>query len=665
MLAMTVTQAQIDVWAINMKVYFNDVEAVTGSLLNTGDVIKIVAKEGFKFDSVTNKPMVYLYRKSGSLSSSSFAQYGENDTEAYHTVRGADFNFSGIYRDINAGTLLELAPEPEPTNFLFTFDQTTINSVTANKAKAYINNVLVKNGDGVLNGQAIELIPDDGYELDLDNTYITGYDDYNYDYNFKFNSNGKLILSDVNSYFTLQVRTKVATPTTLFTITQAVLNNVDANKANMYVNGFYAVANQKLVSGDLVRLDAKTDYKFEPDQVYFTDDYSYPIYFTGTESRVTHTMSDSNVYESLTVNTVSAIDPDMVRLTVTQDILDIFEVGGAKLYINSTLAVIGSEAYNQDTLKVVANTGREFISRPMATAYNSNNYVSEDYFVLNGNAEAELYIDLYADYVYKDFEVITTQVDIVSGSNNLYKITSSDLSQINRDRFTTDGGNPPSVVDYGDNILGVINLPFDIDPVYIQEPETIVLGTLTTTVTAPKISTDKLFRNLGDIEVPLPDNSLGFTNARAILHLPYANSLDLDINEVLGYIINVEYVIDLYNGTSFINVKSNKENSIIASSSVDLGITIPYSANQGNNPTVYNANMSLGGDNHVKSPYIEIIQNVPILGNGFFTTPVIDESELFGNVGFIRVDEIDLNVSATSREKELIISALKTGVIIK
>lgn len=76
---------------------------------------------------------------------------------------------------------------------------------------------------------------------------------------------------------------------------------------------------------------------------------------------------------------------------------------------------------------------------------------------------------------------------------------------------------------------------------------------------------------MGNIAVPMPENSLGFTNATALIHLPYANSLNLDINEVLGQIINIEYVIDLYNGNSYVNIKSNKSDSIIASSSVDLG----------------------------------------------------------------------------------------------
>ena len=75
--------------------------------------------------------------------------------------------------------------------------------------------------------------------------------------------------------------------------------------------------------------------------------------------------------------------------------------------------------------------------------------------------------------------------------------------------------------------------------------------------------------------------------------------------------------------------------------------------------------MSLGGDNHVKTPYIEIIQNMPILGNGFFTAPIVDENSLNGYNGFAKVDDINLVSKATSNEKGTILNILKSGVIIK
>ena len=353
-----------------------------------------------------------------------------------------------------------------------------------------------------------------------------------------------------------------------------------------------------------------------------------------------------------------------LRLTVTSEMNDTLQTNHASMFINDLPVSIDSTAINGDKIRIKANTGYELADRPSFYVFSDDSGYQGSFKLdlIDENINAENVIDLYYDSYLTNLEVITTQVDIVAGANNLYKITKADLKQINIDRFVNSGAN--TVIDYGTNILGVINLPFNINPDLIQEPELIKLGTHETTVTAPKIVTDKLYLDLGNITVPMPENSLGFTNVAVLIHLPYANSLTLDINAVMGQVINVEYVIDLYSGNSYVNIKSNKSDSIIASSSVDLGINIPYSSMLGDNNPVYNSNMSLGGDNHVKTPYIEIIQNMPILGNGFFTVPITAEKTLNGENGFIQVEEINLNVTATSNEKDMILTALRSGVII-
>ena len=355
-----------------------------------------------------------------------------------------------------------------------------------------------------------------------------------------------------------------------------------------------------------------------------------------------------------------------LRLTVDSEMLETLQTNNASMFINDLPVSIGNTAINGDKIRIKANAGYELADRPSFYVFSDDSGYQGSFKLdlIDENINAENVIDLYYDSYLTNLEVITSQVDIVAGANNLYKINKADLKQINMERFVTNGRNPPSVIDYGTNIFGVINLPFNIAPEYIQDPELIKLGTHETTVTAPKVMTDKLYLNLGDINVPMPENSLGFTNATALIHLPYANSLTLDINTVLGQIINVEYVIDLYNGNSYVNIKSNKSDSIIASSSVDLGVNIPYSSMLGGNNTVYNSNLALGGDNHVKIPYIEIIQNIPILGNGFFTVPITAESNLNNELGFIQVENINLNVTATSYEKDMILTALRSGVII-
>ena len=76
-------------------------------------------------------------------------------------------------------------------------------------------------------------------------------------------------------------------------------------------------------------------------------------------------------------------------------------------------------------------------------------------------------------------------------------------------------------------------------------------------------------------------------------------------------------------------------------------------------------NIEMGIDNGVLIPYVEILRNDAVLSDGFFTVPVPDESLLANQIGYVKVDEIDLKVTASKDEKEMILRALDNGVIIK
>lgn len=453
-----------------------------------------------------------------------------------------------------------------------------------------------------------------------------------------------------------------------YTFTQADMVTLETNNAFITVNDKTAIVGTTVNNYCDIFLKPKDGYLLNLSGCYFSgyDDYNYDdnFYFNGSNKSASLAMYDSYSYTTLHVATTP--DPDYTPPTpdptddfiYTESLHATVSANNCTLLCNGVELEVNAGFNNGDILKLIPYSGYELVSASIIS-YDEYNYDNVQTF-----EDGLLTLNIPDGFSIASFNIDTTQIDIVTGANNLFKITKADLKQINIDRFETVGTSPPTTIDYGDNILGVINLPFNINSDYIQNPELIKLGTHETTVTAPKIVTDKLYLDLGNITVPMPENSLGFTNATALIHLPYANSLTIDINAVMGQIINVEYVIDLYSGNSYVNIKSNKSDSIITSSSVDLGINIPYSSMLGDNNTVYNSNMSLGGDNHVKTPYIEIIQNMPILGNGFFTAPITAESTLNSEKGFIQVENISLNVKATSNEKDMILTALRSGVII-
>lgn len=662
----TVTQQNIDEWNTQGgQLYINNVLATVGATISSGDVLKAVANSGRQFDIKdtlgTREQPRYSYKR-GAGASSSGAFTSTNEIDYFITVNSS----ATIINYIQMYTIAYTPPQPKFV--CMTVTQAILDKLV--NVKLLANNAEVILGQELYVGDVLKLQANANYYLGVANQLISS---ENSQLNETFSTDGgskpttgTLTLQYENAYNDINISV-FPISVNLFTITQEIFDYVETNKINMLCNGTYIYAGRVLMQGDNLNIKPKSEYKLVLDGCYFLDEYNNPIYFQGTETNANLSLTDSTPLSSLVLESASIYNPETdIRLTFDSDMQATLQTNNASMFINGVPVSIGSTAVNGDVIRIKANSGYELADRP-SFYIDSNNFGYQGSFkldLIDENINAEKVINLNYDSYLINLEVITTQIDIVAGANNLYKINKADLKQINIDRFVTIGGNPPSTVDYGTNILGVINLPFNIRPEYIQDPELIKLGTHETTVTAPKVVTDKLYLDLGDISVPMPENSLGFTNATALIHLPYANSLTLDINAVMGQIINVEYVIDLYNGSSYVNIKSNKTDSIIASSSVDLGINIPYSSMLGDNNTVYNSNMSLGGDNHVKTPYIEIIQNIPILGSGFFTAPITAETKLTNELGFIQVENIKLNVTATSTEKDMILTALRNGVII-
>lgn len=667
MAVITITQAMIDSWnTSNVKLYCNDILVDLTTQINLGDTVTFKCNEGYQFDqSQANKQPRYVRRRtSGTNSSAQFPTINNENTIA-STVIALPTGFES-YVAFTATTVAYTPPTPKFVCMVIT--QAILDKLV--NVKLLANNIEVTLGQELYVGDVLKLQANANYYLGVSN-YLISSENYQLNESFSMGgaskpTTGTLTLQYENTYNDINISVfPISVP--LFTISQEIMDYVETNKINMLCNGTYIYTGRVLVQGDNLNIKPKTDYKLVLNNCYFLDDYNNQLYFQGTETSANLSLTDSTPLTSLVLESASIYNPDTdIRLTFDSTMQATLQDNNASMFINDVPVTIGMTAVNGDVIRIKANSGYELADKPSFYIYSDNSGYQGSFNLdlIDENINAEKVIDLSYDNYLTNLDVITTQVDIVAGANNLYKINKADLKQINIDRFVNSGSNPPTVIDYGTNILGVINLPFNINPDFIQNPELIKLGTHETTVTAPKVVTDKLYLNLGDINVPMPENSLGFTNATALIHLPYANSLTLDINAVLGQIINVEYVIDLYNGNSYVNIKSNKSDSIIASSSVDLGINIPYSSMLGDNNTVYNSNMSLGGDNHVKTPYIEIIQNIPILGNGFFTAPITAESNLNNEKGFIQVENINLNVTATSNEKDMILTALRSGVII-
>lgn len=265
---------------------------------------------------------------------------------------------------------------------------------------------------------------------------------------------------------------------------------------------------------------------------------------------------------------------------------------------------------------------------------------------------------------YQAWNIRTKQeTPAVVGTNNVYKIDTNILSSVNKERFVTITGSD-TPFDYGQYILSVLQFPFDIPADQILTPENIQLANRQLSVVANKVATDKIKIDLGEIVVPdTYGNMLSFANTNAVIHLPLAPSIVLDLEYVIGQTLGVYYLLDCYTGTATINITSTKLAAVISSTQVNIGVRIPYMADSYTAPE--NTGVVAGGNNGVKIPYIELISHDAILPHGFFTVPVVDETLISGQTGYIKVDNVELVTSALGNEKAQIISLLNSGVIIK
>ena len=389
-----------------------------------------------------------------------------------------------------------------------------------------------------------------------------------------------------------------------------------------------------------------------------------------------YSVTVSSGSESVTQQvTISAVLPKALYTVKATDIEQL-TANEVDVKVNGADVVEGSVLRIGDVLTANVSGNRFFYVRDTEPLVNSiyfkcwdadnGEYVYNPFTLSNSNQTAVYtMVDNSTNDLSYDKWVIATKIETpkVVGNNNVYEIDSDKLSQINKERFTVIPGSD-APYDYGQYILSVLQFPFAVPSDIIGGPDNIQLADKTLTVSAPKLLDDAIKIDMGVITVPEKvGNLLDYVKTKAVLHLPRSPSIVLDLEYVIGQTLGIFYILDAYTGTATINVTSTKLDGVISSSQVDIGVKVPYMANVYSQPE--NTGVVAGGANGVITPYIEIIRNESILSNGFFTVPVVDESLIGDQSGFVKIENVDLSCSALSDEKAKIISTLTNGVIIK
>lgn len=460
-----------------------------------------------------------------------------------------------------------------------------------------------------------------------------------------------------------------------FQVTQTMIDVFTNANAKMYYAGSEVTVGQTIGTGDNLEAIADSGYAFYSESVSVKDGTNDRVYFQlgspPTEANY-YLLSSRELYDPVfSVESVVFNPPANYNFLIGQDDLNEFSEANAKLQINGVDAVLYSAVNSGDVLTAVANSGFAFYE---TSSYPNSSVVLtsrdpgtggsiQDAFTINDPPTTATITVGSQDFgvgFYVASEQFTPEV---SGSNNVYLIDNEILADVNTQRFIVDN---QEVVDYGEYILSVIQIPTSVDPELILETVSIQLGDQTIAAQAPEIGADKIPIDMGEISVPaINGNSLDFENTVCQLHLPNSSTIAVDAYYVIGETIGIEYLLDVYTGEATINLTSTKVGGkVFFTKTSTLGVNIPYSARVGYQNNVQNIGIDVGGNNHLQTAFMEITRNDAPLSGGFFSVAVVDEDLIGNQSGYIEVDNANLSFNALGMEKDEIKSMLQSGVII-
>ena len=233
------------------------------------------------------------------------------------------------------------------------------------------------------------------------------------------------------------------------------------------------------------------------------------------------------------------------------------------------------------------------------------------------------------------------------------------------------------------------------------------------TVTAPKITNQWKTIDFGTINInELYGNYLDYANSRISIYLPYIGTADLDVQEVNGGIVHLQYIVDCFTGACVANVHLKKAtptpwgmtytNETVHSYTGNMAIQLPLSASSFDSMIsgLVNVGLGLGTNNPataftgVKGMATGLVGDVTTRGSlssntgklGYqtpylmFTRPIEVKPTNLNNLhgvsagvggklssfrGYVVCSDVKLDgVTATDSELNEIETMLKTGVYV-
>lgn len=359
---------------------------------------------------------------------------------------------------------------------------------------------------------------------------------------------------------------------------------------------------------------------------------------------------------------------------------------------NATANIEGNRINEIQDLVLTANEGFEFkdqikmtLTRQLNVAITKtffpnsvtdSKYFNEDNTVFTLNMSEIwkhdlqiLLIESSAEETYTggDDEDIT---DSTTDFANVYHADSSILSSISAERFSksqTGGteGQGDLNIDMGAYIYQAYKFPLKFTADLISESVSKVqMGFYDLETTSKYMLRSRVKFDLGTIQVPESyHNIYDYRDTQCLLHVPYAEPIEIEPTYVIGQMVDLTYFLDLYNGVVTLEVYSDKiEGGLVQRvDNLPLAFDIPFIQ-----PTYNSVSNKVGGyiSNKVKTPYIEVVRNIPYDVSTIFGKEGKEYGQLQTFEGYIEVSDLDIYTTASRSEQEQIEALLGEGVII-
>lgn len=255
-------------------------------------------------------------------------------------------------------------------------------------------------------------------------------------------------------------------------------------------------------------------------------------------------------------------------------------------------------------------------------------------------------------------EDVSTGLDSI----HIYHMRNAELDNLSNKlisyfQTTASGDTEIKDYDYTRFINQVYRLPFSIPSSIEVDTTKVSAGLFNLNMNTKTIKVDHYDIDIGTIKID-SKNATSYNAIKATLYLPFINSIQLDINDIIGHTISITYRINLLNGMNTLIVEN--ENGLIYNQNVNVASNLQlfgayYDKNVGSLNSVLN--------NNLRQAYIVIERKTPI--TNLLTYPTNEHGLVSDYKGLTKFVNTQLHIDATFQEKQEILTQLGQGVNIK